>query len=119
MSCVTPAVFAQTEGRVGVGGLVSLNATTDDDVGVGKSISVLVVLNPHKGWNVAWALNWFKADLDNPDGSSGEFARLRIRPLMGGVAYTIGEGRVFTSFGVVAGPSFNKVEFDDDFIRSG
>jgi hypothetical protein len=35
---------------------------------------------------------------------------------MVGVSYTIGPDRVLTSFSFVAGPSFNKVEFEDSFI---
>ncbi len=34
------------------------------------------------------------------------------------VAYTIGEQPVLISFSVVAGPSFNDLDFDDDFLNS-
>jgi hypothetical protein len=77
-----------------------------------------VRLNPRKGWGIAAGASWFRADLDNPSGASGPFARLRIRPLMAGVAYTIGEQPVLVSFSVVTGPSFNRLDFEDDFIRT-
>jgi hypothetical protein len=77
----------------------------------------LVRLNPRRGWGPAGAFNWFRADLDNPSGAGGDFARLRIRPLMVGVAYTVGSDRLLTSFSLVAGPSFNKIEFERSFIE--
>ncbi len=94
VSCVTPAAFAQTEGRIGVGGSLNNNSTTDDEVSVGTGFGVLVLLNPETGWGVTGAFNWFKADLLNPSGLSDDFATLRVRPLMGGVSYTIGQGRI-------------------------
>jgi len=111
-----PSVFAQTEGRIGVGGSVTFNATTDDDVASVTTAGPLVRLNPRNGWRVAGALNWFRADLQNPAGGSADFARLRVRPLMGGVSYTVGPRAVLTSFSIVAGASFNKAEFQSSYV---
>ena len=91
--------------------------TTDGEVGSLVGYGPLVRLNPRKGWGVAGGLSWFRADVDNPV-SGGPLAILRIRPLMGGVAYTIGEQPVLISFSVVAGPSFNDLDFDDDFLNT-
>jgi hypothetical protein len=115
LSSASPAL-AQTEGRVSVGGSITWVKPSDNDVKSVLGGGPLVRLNPRKGWGVAGALNWFRADLDNPDGS-GEFARLRVRPLMAGVAYTIGNQPTLVSFSIVAGPSFNKITFDDDFVN--
>jgi hypothetical protein len=52
---VRPAVFAQTEGRIGVGGSLNTDSTTDDEVSVGKGFGVFVLLNPEQGWGVAGA----------------------------------------------------------------
>jgi len=115
-----PSAFAQTEGKISVGGSVTLNATTDDGVASTTTFGPLVRLNPHKGWGPAGAFNWFRADLDNPaGGGSGDFARLRVRPVMGGVSYTVGSQKVpklLTSFSIVAGPSFNKAEFERSYV---
>jgi hypothetical protein len=87
----------------------------DSVVGTGP----LVRLNPKRGWGPAGALNWFHANLDNPSGASGDFARLRVRHLMAGITYSAGSNAsVLTSFSIVAGPSFNSVDFDDDFLNS-
>jgi hypothetical protein len=118
VSCVTPSVFAQTKGRVGIGGGYTFNATTDSGVGTGNGLGVILRLNPRPGWGASGTFNWFNADLSNPSGSSGEFAELHIKPLLGGVSYAIEQGKVLTSFSLVGGPSFNSVSFDDVFTRS-
>jgi hypothetical protein len=113
-------VLAQTEGRISVGGSVTLNSTTDDDVASALTVGPLVRLNPRRGWGPAGALNWFRADLDDPAGGGGDFARLRVRPLMAGVSYTIGSNAVLTSFSIVGGPSFNKADFHRSYlVQSG
>jgi hypothetical protein len=109
---------AQTQGRVSVGGTVSFVQPTDSEVGSLVGFGPLVRLNPRKGWGIAGGLSWFRADLDNPSGADGAFARLRVRPLMGGVAYTVGNQPVLVGFSVVTGPSFNDLDFDDDFVRT-
>lgn len=108
---------AQTEGKVSVGGSITFTKPTDNDVNSVFGGGPLVRLNPRKGWGIAAALNWFRADLDNPNGDSGDFARLRIRPLMAGASYTVGEQPLLVSFSIVAGPSFNKFTFRDDFLN--
>ena len=114
--CAASPVFAQTEGRVSVGASVTLNRTTDADVASMTTYGPLVRLNPNRGWGPAGALNWFRPDLLDPAGGSGDFARLRVRPLMAGVSYTVGPDAVLTSFSVVGGPSFNKAEFHGSYI---
>jgi len=119
ITCTAVAAAAQTEGRIGVGGSVSFVKPTSDGVDSVVGIGPLVRLNPKRGWGPAGALNWFRANLDNPSGASGDFARLRVRHLMAGITYSAGSNQsVLTSFSIVAGPSFNSVDFDDDFLNS-
>ena len=119
IAAMSSPALAQTEGRIAVGASVTVNATPDDEVGLGRGVGFLVRLNPRPGWGAAGAFNWYRAPLDNPNGASGDFARLRIKPLMGGVAYTIPTGSLYTSFSIVGGPSFNSARFEDDFVRTG
>jgi hypothetical protein len=108
---------AQSEGRVSVGGSVTFVSPTDDDVESTINVGPLVRLNPRPGWAFAGAFNWFTADLADPAGGSSEFARLRVRPLLGGIGYTMSAGaRTLVNFSVVAGPSFNDVDFEDAFL---
>ena len=106
---------AQTEGRIGVGGSVTLNNTTDSDVGTAITFGPLVRLNPRPGWGFAGAFNWYAADLENPAGGDAPFARFNIRPVMGGIGYTLGPPKTLVNFSVVMGPSFNRAFFEDDF----
>ena len=110
--------IAQTKGRVSIGASVVLVSPTDEDVERSLVVGPLVRLNPKRGWGPAGALNWFRTDLRHPDGSGPAVARLVVRPLMGGIAYTIGPDRALTSFSVVAGPSFNSIELKDAFLHS-
>lgn len=114
--CTASSVFAQTDGRFSVGASITLNRTTDADVASATTFGLLVRLNPHKGWGPAGALNWFRADLHDPAGGTGDFARLRVRPLMAGLSYTVGSDAVLTSFSIVGGPSFNKAEFHRSYV---
>ena len=113
--CGVPSVSAQTAGRVSVGASITFNGTTESDVGSTTTFGPLVRLNPHKGWGPAGAFNWFRADLEDPVAGSRDFARLRVRPLMAGVSYTVGSQDVLTSFSIVGGPSFNKADFQRDY----
>lgn len=116
---LSPALAsAQTEGRISVGVSVTYVSPTDDDVASTVSVGPVVRLNPRKGWGAAAALNWFRADLDNPAGGDAPFARLRVRPLMGGIGYTTGRDTTLVTFSVVAGPSFNSVDFEEEFQRT-
>ena len=101
-----------------MGASVSWVHPTDSEVQTLLGWGPLVRLNPKKGWGIAGGLSWFRTDIDDPAGTSGDFINLRVRPLMGGVAYTAGEQPVLVSFSIVAGPSFNTLEFDDNFLQS-
>lgn len=114
--CAPFSALAQTEGKISVGGSVTHVITTDDEAASVTGVGFVARLNPKRGWGPAAAFNWFRADIDDPSGAPGDFARLRIRPLMGGIAYTIGPDKVLTSFSIVAGPSFNSFDFRDDFL---
>ena len=94
---------------------MTLNNTTDSDVGTGWSFGPLVRINPRPGWRFASAFNWYNADLDNPAGGGEPFARFNIRPVMGGIGYTLGPPKTLVNFSVVMGPSFNRAYFRDGF----
>ncbi len=114
--CTASIATAQTKGRVSVGVSAGYMNPSSDGVQSLVGFGPLVRLNPKRGWGMAGALNWYRADVDNPSGEGGDFATMRIRPLMAGVAYTIGPPKVLTSFSLVAGWSFNRFDFEDSFL---
>jgi hypothetical protein len=117
--CAVLPAHAQTKGWLNVGASVTYIHPTDSDVKSTVSVGPIVRLTPKKGWGLAAGLNWVEADLKDPSGGDGEFARMRVRPLLAGVAYSVQSGNLLTSFSVVAGPSFNRVDFDDAFTPAG
>jgi len=116
--CAASPVLAQTKGRVSVGGSVVFAKPTDSEVNPVLGGGLLVRLNPKKGWGPTAAFNWFTADIDNPSGRTDSFARLQVRPLMAGIAYTAGNQPLLVSFSIAAGPSFNRLSLEDDFLRT-
>jgi hypothetical protein len=118
LACSVGSAEAQTEGKVSVGGSITYVKPTDSEVQSLVGGGPLVRLNPRKGWGFAGGLSWFRANLDNPGGGDEPFARLRVRPLMAGVAYTVGNQPTLVSFSIVAGPSFNSLDFRDSFLAS-
>ena len=101
--CAASPAVAQTEGRVSVGGNVVFAKPTDSEVNSVLGAGLLVRLNPKKGWGPTAAFNWLTADIDNPSGSTDSFARLRVRPLMAGIAYTFGDQPLLVSFSISSG----------------
>ena len=118
LACSAGLAEAQTKGKISVGGSITYVLPTDSEVDSLWGGGPLVRLNPRKGWGLAGGLSWFRANLDNPSGADGPFARLRVRPLMGGVAYTVGNQPTLVSFSIVAGPSFNSLDFRDGFLET-
>jgi hypothetical protein len=116
--CAAAPAAAQTEGRVSVGASITWVNPTDSEIRPLLGWGPLIRLNPKQGWGVAAALSWFLADIDHPTDGDADFINMRVRPLMAGIAYTAGKQPVLVSFSIVAGPSFNKLEFDDNFLRS-
>jgi hypothetical protein len=108
------SVSAQTTGKFAVGVTATRVMPADGDLQTAQSIGIVLRQIPKKGIGLAGALNWFQSDLEGDFiGIPGEIGSLRVRPLMAGVSYTIGE-RFATTFSVVGGPSFNRLRIRDD-----
>lgn len=107
--CGAPAL---AQGRLGIGASVThVTPRSDELTRSPLRVGPLVRLQPGEGWGVAGAFNWFDTDVDGAfAGVAGEFGELRVKPLMGGVGYTIRSGRVRTTFSVVAGPAWNRLK---------
>ena len=109
-------VSAQSVGRVSAGASVALNTMTDSEVDNAFSIAPLVRVNPRRGWRLATAFNWVTAEIKDPAGGGGKFARMKIRPVMAGIGYTFGPDRTLFNVSIVGGPSFNYVDFHDEYL---
>lgn len=113
----TPS-WAQSGARFALGGGVAFHAAPDERVSGGPSVSLVYRLWRRDGWTPAVGFGWFNTTIDGPS-SAGDvpLGRLRVRPLMGGVAYSVVRGPWTTTASAVAGVSFNGVRTDDDERR--
>ena len=115
--CSTPA-FAQRPGKVAVGVSATSVRPADSDLRPTLGVGITVSRVPKAGWGFSGALNWFESDLEGDfAGVNATIGKLRVRPLMGGVSYTIMSGNLATSFSVVGGPAFNRVLLRDEFLN--
>jgi len=108
--------FQNLARRAGVGGSVGAVFTLDDDVSVGPAFGFNFGLAPEPGLGPTLGFGWYQADLTLP-GASGdvEVGRLRVRPIMAGIAYTWVTGRVATGVSLNAGISINSIRLDDQY----
>ena len=102
--------------RVGIGGSVGTFFTSSDNVNTAFGVGVNVGLVPKPGLGAALGLGWYQTDL-TLSGVSGdvEVGRLRVRPVMAGVAYTWVKGQLATAVSIGAGISFNSIRLNDEY----
>ena len=102
--------------RVGIGGSVGTFFTSDDNVNTALGFGVNVGLVPKPGLGAMLGLGWYQTDL-TLSGVSGdvEVGRLRVRPIMAGIAYTRVKDRLATGVSIGAGISFNSIRLNDQY----
>lgn len=72
------------------------------------SLGPLFRFGSGRGFGPAIALNWFQTMLDNGSpGANAGGSLIRVRPVMGGVSYTLASDRVSVSPSIVGGIAFN------------
>jgi hypothetical protein len=102
--------------RAGVGGSYGVIFPTDDDLTAGQAFGFNFGLAPEPGLGPTMGFGWYEAELrlDDVGGGNPEIGRLRIRPVMAGIAYTWVSGRLATGVSVNAGVSFNSIRVSDE-----
>lgn len=99
---------------IGLGGGVRFAGSPGSGVDDVLDVTPLIRLGRGDGFGPAIGLGWTTRSLvDGPTGAPA-LAALRIRPLMGGVAYTRTVGRASTSLSLVAGYAFNGIRVERD-----
>ena len=79
-------------------------------LGARVSLGPLVRLGSGRGLGPTLALNWFQTTLANASpGAAPLTSRIYLRPIMGGVSYTLASERVSISPSIVGGISFNSL----------
>lgn len=83
------------------------------------TLSPLVRLGSGSGLGPAIAFDWFQADVRSR-GARGEIlSRVHVKPVMGGLSYTIASERVSVSPSIVGGVSFNSLTITDTGAAAG
>ncbi len=108
---------AQTKGRFILGPAINGVYPLDGDVASDISFGGFVKRRPKAGWSPAIGLNWFRVDLRR-SGQDRLLGKLRVRPFMAGVGYTIVKGRLSYGASAVGGYSFNKITTTDDVMQN-
>jgi hyperosmotically inducible protein len=87
---------------------------TDDGLARDVVVGPFVRLSPRRGVRPAIGFGWFGTTIvTGPSGKPG-LAVLRIKPVMGGIEYTVSDAPVAVSLSVVGGYSFNSMDLDSD-----
>lgn len=108
---------AQTKGRFILGPAINGVYPLDGDVASDISIGGFFKRRPKAGWSPALGLNWFRVDLRRR-GQDRLLGKIRVRPFMAGVGYTVVKGRFSYGGAAVAGYSFNKITTTDDVVAN-
>lgn len=95
------------KGRFLVGINLVHRLTPDDHIDSSWSVSPLFRTTPRTGWGPSFGLNWFTGDIVvSVGGKRTPIGKVRVRPIMAGVGYTIGSGRTRTTISLVGGYAF-------------
>ena len=107
--------YAQLEKRIAVGvSVVNFQPAAEE---LSSDVRIVPTLSrvPKPGWGLALGLNWTNSDMDAADfGLNRRLGKLTARPFMAGIGYTAMWGKVSVNPTIVAGPSWNILEIDDD-----
>jgi hypothetical protein len=104
------------DGRFLIGLSVSHVLTPDSDLGQRWSLSPVIRKTPRRyGWSPIIGLNWYTGDIAVPiGGQQTVVGRIRLRPVMAGIGYSIGRGPTRTTLGVAGGYAFNSAAVAQD-----
>lgn len=106
------AQVTSSNSRFSVGIAVDRLYTLDGDATDSWGFGPLFRIGQNKGgWGPAFGFAWFETHLPvSVGGVTGDFATLDVRPVMGGLGYTILRGQWSYDIGATVGWTFNKAE---------
>lgn len=111
-SATEPNVGPDDARLLAAGVSVGWSGPTAGSLGSSVSVGPLFRFGSGRGLGPAIAFEWFATDIA---GSSpeGVISRVHVRPLMGGVSYTLGTDRISMAPSIVAGVAFNSLTVPD------
>jgi hypothetical protein len=109
LSSSDPLGGASDNRMLAVGAAIGWNASAGRTLDPSESIGPLIRLGSGRGLGLAVGFSWFGSDLLASDNTEEIIGRVRIKPVMGGLGYTVRNDRVSMSLSAVAGLAFNSV----------
>jgi hypothetical protein len=101
-----------------VGATVGWSIPAADSLKTRASFGPLIRFGSPRGLSPAIGFDWFQADLASFGGGE-TLARVRIRPVMAGLGYTLASDRVSVTPSLVAGYAFNSLTITDTGVVRG
>jgi hypothetical protein len=97
-----------------IGASFGWNGPNGQTLDSSASLGPLVRLGNGRGLGLTIGFGWFGSDLRSALGSDEVVGQVRIRPVMGGLGYTVGDDRVTMALSVLAGLAVNSIVASDD-----
>lgn len=100
------------KGRILLGVNVGHSLTPDEALGSHWGLTPVIRNTPRRlGWGPSFGLSGYTGDIVVPvDGRKITIGEMKIRPVMGGISYSIGGGQLRTSFSLVGGYAFTSAK---------
>jgi hypothetical protein len=96
-----------------VGGSFGISRPRNGSIGDSLSGGPILAIRRRARLGFVLAFSWFRGDLLTEDGRAS-FGTLRVRPVMGGLGYTLARDRASATVSLVAGPAFNSFKINSD-----
>jgi len=118
-AAVTDPLLARTSGPgdrrlLAVGGSFGWNNPDTGRLDTSASLGPLIRVGSGRGLGLSIGFGWYGTDLRSPSDAIEVIGRVRLRPVMGGLGYTIRRERVSLEMTAVAGVAFNSVSSSDE-----
>ena len=121
-SSTLPALAPRPDGRparlVAVGASLTQGHPRSNLLTRTSTFGPLFRFRPSAGLNPTVGFSWLDTQLRGRE-SGAPLAALRVRPVMGGLEYRVGEGRVTAAVSIVAGYAFNSLSPDTTQAGAG
>jgi hypothetical protein len=102
-----------------IGASAGFSRPANNAFGSRAGFGPLFRIGSRRGLGTVVALNWFQTSLPGTSPVRAVESRIRVRPIMAGISYTLAKDRISLSPSLVAGVAFNSVNAPDEGAAEG
>ena len=102
-----------------VGASLGWSQPQDAALGDRRSIGPLFKIGAGSGLGLAIGLDWFQASLQSQGADARSLTRVRVRPVMAGIGYTMVADRLAVTPSLVGGVAFNSLSVTETGLAAG